>query len=79
MICFKYPTKALVFLCLFHIVLPSTVYAYLDPGTGSYILQMAIAGVLGGLYALKLFWKNIKTFFNKIFSREGKNDKISEQ
>ena len=69
MTCFKYYTKALVCLFLFHIVLPSTVYAYLDPGTGSYILQVAIAGVLGGLYALKLFWKNIKTFFNNIFSR----------
>jgi len=45
------------------------VYAYLDPGTGSYFLQLAIAALLGGLYAVKLFWKKIKAFFKNIFSR----------
>ena len=28
---------------------PATAYAYLDPGTGSFILQMAIAGLLGAI------------------------------
>lgn len=28
-------------------------YAYLDPGAGSQLLQMTLAGVLGGLFALK--------------------------
>jgi len=54
---------------LLSIILPYTAHAYLDPGTGSYFLQMAIAALLGGLYVIKLFWKNIKIFFRKIFSR----------
>ena len=29
--------------------------AYLDPGSGSYIVQMIIAGVLGGFAAVKLY------------------------
>lgn len=28
-------------------------HAYLDPGTGSYILQMVLAGTLGGAYLLR--------------------------
>lgn len=42
--------------------------AYLDPGTGALIFQMIIAGFLGGLFAMKLFWSNIKNFFKKLFS-----------
>lgn len=36
--------------------------AYLDPGSGSYIVQMIIAGVLGGFYAIKLYWVKIVNF-----------------
>ena len=34
-------------------------HAYLDPGTGSYALQVAIASVFGALFSVKLFWGNI--------------------
>ena len=45
-------------------------HAYLDPGTGSYILQILAAGVLGGLFAVKTFWRQITTFLMDIFSRK---------
>ena len=51
-------------------VIPAPLYAYLDPGTGSYILQIILAAVLGGLFALKLFWHRIKLFLMRIFSRK---------
>ena len=38
---------------------------YLDPGSGSYLLQAIIAGVLGGLMFFKNFWITIKSFFIK--------------
>ena len=44
-------------------------YAYLDPGTGSFILQVVAAGALGGLFAVKTFWGNITTFFSRILSK----------
>ena len=44
-------------------VFPHNVYAYIDPGNGSYILQVLLASLFGGLFALKLFWKKIKHFF----------------
>lgn len=38
---------------------------YLDPGSGSYLLQAIIAAVLGGLMFFKNFWITIKSFFIK--------------
>ncbi len=40
-------------------------YGYIDPGSGSLIFQLLIAGLAGSLYAVKVFWKQIKTFFVK--------------
>ncbi|MBL4586711.1 MAG: hypothetical protein JKX84_06615 [Flavobacteriales bacterium] len=39
-------------------------FGYLDPGSGSFIVQMIIAAVLGGFYAVKLYWIKIKNFFS---------------
>lgn len=38
-------------------------YAYLDPGTGSMILQGLIGGIAGGLFAARLYWGKLKGFF----------------
>lgn len=38
-------------------------HAYLDPGTGSFFLQMLIGGIAGSLVALKMYWGKVKTFF----------------
>jgi len=38
---------------------------YLDPGTGSFILQMILAGVLGIAVAVRIYWKKIVAFFRK--------------
>ncbi|MEN6436740.1 MAG: hypothetical protein ABFD14_08675 [Anaerolineaceae bacterium] len=37
---------------------------YLDPGSGSFILQMVIAAAVGGAFAVKVYWKKIKKFFS---------------
>jgi len=41
------------------------VFLYLDPGSGSYILQVIIAAILGGLMFFKNFWIKVKSFFVK--------------
>ncbi|MGG9963548.1 hypothetical protein [Ferruginibacter sp. SUN106] len=41
------------------------VFLYLDPGSGSYILQVIIAAILGGLMFFKNFWIKVKSFFIK--------------
>ncbi len=40
-------------------------YAYLDPGTGSMVLQAIVAGVLGSMFAIKMYWAKIVAFFRK--------------
>jgi hypothetical protein len=47
----------------------STAHAYVDPGTGSYLLQILIAGFLGAAFALKLYWARIKNRFSGSRSR----------
>ena len=34
--------------------------AYLDPGSGSFLLQLLVAGILGGLFAVRAFWGRLK-------------------
>ncbi len=42
------------------VITPSgTTDAYLDPGSGSFIVQAIIAGLLGLLVTLRLFWNQI--------------------
>jgi len=35
-------------------------HAYVDPGTGNYLLQLFVAGLFGALFALKIFWTKLK-------------------
>ncbi len=38
-------------------------YAYLDPGTGSIILQALIATVASSLFVIKMYWYKLKAMF----------------
>ncbi len=44
---------------------PSLSYGYIDPGSGSFLLQAALAGLLGLSFTIKSFWRNIKTYFTR--------------
>jgi hypothetical protein len=48
---------------------PSNAYAYLDPGTGSFLLQGFIAGLAGGLIAIRAYWRRVL----QLFGGPGKN------
>lgn len=51
----------LVFAMTFN--LSNEVWAYLDPGTGSMVLQLLLGGVAGAVVVVKLYWQKIKDFF----------------
>ena len=59
----------LIVLLLFFIWIHNA-YAYLDPGTGSYVLQILIASLLGAAFAIKIFWQKILAFVKNIFSKK---------
>lgn len=49
--------------CLLAVLLLTAVdplYAYLDPGTGSMLLQVILGGIAAVGVALKLFWHRIR-------------------
>ncbi|MGO9139576.1 MAG: hypothetical protein ACLQBC_18175 [Syntrophales bacterium] len=52
------------------VTLSQDAFAYLDPGTGSYVFQVSIAAFLGGLFTIKIYWQKIKDFFINLFSKK---------
>ena len=59
--------------CVIYILInPSLAYAYLDPGTGSIILQAIIGFIAAGVTAISLYWIKFKSFIKKIFGNKKK-------
>lgn len=44
------------------VISPRTAYAYLDPATGSMLLQLVLGGLAGLALMVKLFWRKILRF-----------------
>ena len=41
------------------------VFAYLDPGSGSLVLQMLVGGVAAAFFTIKTYWTKIAGFFTR--------------
>ena len=70
--------KALKLIFAFILVLsiaPQKAYAYLDPGTGSYLIQIIIASVAGAGYLIKANWGRIRAILSKKNKKEEKDEK----
>ena len=55
-------TRALFIACLTPILvlfLSDDAQAYIDPSSGSYFLQFLLAGLLGAVFSVKMFWRRI--------------------
>ena len=50
---------------------------YIDPGSGSYLVQVIIAAVLGAALWIKISWQRIKAFLggHKIKSQKDEDQK----
>lgn len=48
----------------FFVVLPMA-NAYLDPGSGSLIFQVAVGAVMAATLGIKVFWRRIASFFSR--------------
>ncbi len=56
------------FVCLLILILSLATlsrpaYSYLDPGTGSMILQVLLGGFAGALVIGRLYWQRVKALF----------------
>ena len=53
--------------------------AYIDPGTGSLLLQVVLGSVLASLVGIKLFWRQLKEFAGRLIGRPGTSRNIEGQ
>ena len=47
------------------IFFPTKAFAYLDPGTGSIILQAILGAIAAGATWCSIYWQKVKNFFSK--------------
>lgn len=72
----KYLSASFTMICL--PIIPNQVHNYLDPGTGSLIIQFLVGTLIGGLVVVKIYWQRINLYIKKVFSRTKSDEKISE-
>ena len=58
---------------IIQIIFTERAYAYIDPGTGSMLIQGLLALIAMISVSLGIFWRRIRSFFTRILGRE-KND-----
>lgn len=63
----------MILLFLF-LTLPLFAFAYLDPGTGSFIIHVIVGGLVGIAYWARLSWRSVTTVVKSIVAKfNGKN------
>jgi hypothetical protein len=50
---------AVLFALVFTVTTPGTAHAYLDPATGSLVVQVVAGTFVGGVYLVKKYWRQI--------------------
>jgi hypothetical protein len=50
---------------------PVPAFAYLDPGTGSFLFQAIAAGVITGLFILRTSWQRVRERFRRFLGPRG--------
>tara|TARA_B100000795_G_C22721922_1_gene407825 strand:- start:144 stop:374 length:231 start_codon:yes stop_codon:yes gene_type:complete len=69
----------LFFTLFLYFVSIGTAHAYIDPGTGSIILQAVLGFIAITLTGASFYWNKFKSFFKKKFKKEKNNEiKITE-
>lgn len=66
--------KIILFLLIYNSVLINNAHAYLDPGTGSIILQAILGAIAAGFSYCAFYWNKVKNFFKKLFKKKEKNN-----
>lgn len=52
--------------------------AYLDPGSGSYFIQLLLASLMGALFVLGVYRRKVTDFFRNLFSKRNSDDEHDE-
>ncbi len=65
-------------LILYIILLPSNAYAYLDPGTGSIILQAILGFIAAAIATISVYWTKFKMLMSKIFKKKKEEENLKK-
>lgn len=65
-----------VFAVILLVLITESAFAYLDPGTGSMLLQVILGGIAAIGVALKLFWHKIRVAIG-LSKKSGTEDESS--
>ena len=65
----KHRRATLLTVATLGLVIASPSHAYLDPGTGSIILQGLLAGIAVGIGLVRHYWQQCKLFFARLTGR----------
>jgi hypothetical protein len=57
----------------------AAILGYLDPGSGSFLIQLAIAAIVGLAVVLRLQWSKIKKLFGRKSETTEDDDSDDEQ
>ena len=57
-------------LLVYNIFIITNAYAYIDPGTGSIILQAILGAIAAGFSYCMFYWNKVKNFFKKKYKKE---------
>jgi hypothetical protein len=63
------PVNPFVAAVVVGLAFPAAAHAYIDLGTGSYVLQIVAAAALGSLFTVKLYWKKLVSLFRGFLGR----------
>ena len=61
------------------ILIPSISYAYIDPITGSVVIQAIIGTIVTGLFLIKTYWAKLVFFIKKLFGCKIKEQEIEKE
>lgn len=61
--------KSKIIISLSFFILTTKAHAYLDPGTGSIILQAIVGAFAAFFTSIYIFWARVKNFYKKIFKK----------
>jgi hypothetical protein len=68
----------IAFLSAMFLLWPSSAHAYLDPATGSYVVQILLAMVVSIGVVVKRYYRQLASFSRRLFSGQAQN-KPSEE
>ena len=52
------------------LILTDVAQAYLDPGTGSFLIQFLLAGLFGVILSIRIFWGSVKSGLLRLLGKK---------